>query len=64
MILYDKVEKLFSLVPELREMRDQKELYMRFNKAPFEDMSEVEQNSFCYEKTSYDHLAQKVNWRI
>lgn len=41
MTLYDKEEKLFDLVPELREMRDQKELYIRFNKAHFEDMSEV-----------------------
>ena len=42
MTLYDKEEKLFALVPELREMRDLKELYIRFNKAQFEDMSEIE----------------------
>lgn len=31
MPLYEKEEKLFALVPELREMRDLKEFYIRFN---------------------------------
>lgn len=39
---YEKESKLFALAPELRDMRDLKELYVRFNKANFDDVSEVE----------------------
>lgn len=42
MTIYDKEELLFDLVPELREMRDLKELYIRFNQSHFEDLSIVE----------------------
>ena len=39
MTLYEKEEKLFNLVPELQEMRDLKEFYIRFNRAYFDDIS-------------------------
>jgi transposase len=42
MTLYEKEEKLFNLAPELREMRDLKEFYIRFNKAHFDDIAQVE----------------------
>ena len=42
MTLYEKEEKLFALVPELREMRDLKEFYIRFNRSHFDDISQVE----------------------
>ena len=42
MTLYEKEEKLFNLVPELQEMRDLKEFYIRFNRAYFDDISQVE----------------------
>lgn len=42
MTLYEKEEKLFNLVPELQEMRDLKEFYIRFNRAHFDELSQVE----------------------
>ncbi|MBQ9972928.1 MAG: ISL3 family transposase [Firmicutes bacterium] len=42
MTIYDKEELLFNLVPELREMRDLKEIYIRFNQSYFESLSLVE----------------------
>lgn len=42
MSLYEKEEKLFHLVPELEEMRNLKELYIRFNRTHFEDLTQVE----------------------
>lgn len=42
MSIYDKEELLFNLVPELREMRDLKEIYIRFNLSYFESLSLVE----------------------
>ena len=46
MTLYEKEEKLFALVPELREMRDLKEFYIRFNRSHFDDISQVESALF------------------
>jgi transposase len=40
---YEKERKLFTIAPELREMRDLKELYVRFNKAHYDNLFEVEQ---------------------
>ena len=42
MTIYEKEDKLFNLVPELHEMRELKELYIRFNSTYFADISQVE----------------------
>lgn len=42
MDIYEKEAKLFDLAPELRDMRELKELYIRFNKAKFDEFSDVE----------------------
>lgn len=41
MSVYDKEDKLFTLAPELQEIRDLKELYINFNNTIFDNLSEA-----------------------
>lgn len=41
MTLSDKEHKLFSLAPELKDMRDLKEYYVQFNKTKFNNRNEI-----------------------